>query len=117
MEKSIDFYKQCIKKLLSEYESLETEHSKVALLFDDEHSHYMAVRFGWFGQKRIHLCLAHISLEDDIVVLQCNNTEDLIATELVKRGIPKEKIRLSFLPSGVQMFSEWPLAQGEFEPA
>lgn len=117
MEKTIDFYKQCIKNLLSEYESLETEHSKVALLFDDERMSYMAVRLGWFGQKRIHLCLVHIDLEDDIIIFQCNNTEDMLATELIKMGVPKEKIRLGFLPAEVQMFLELPIPQGEFEAA
>ncbi len=38
---------------------------------------------------------------DDTVVIQCNHTEDLIATELTELGIPREQIRLGFLPPDV----------------
>jgi len=42
--------------------------------------------------------LAHIDICQEMVVIQCNNTEDLIATELAEMGIPRENIALGFLP-------------------
>jgi hypothetical protein len=44
----------------------------------------------------------HIDICDEIVIIQCNDTEDLIATELVEMGIPRERIVLGFLPPEVQ---------------
>ena len=117
MEKEIDFYRQCIKKLLVGYEPLKTQQSKVELLFDDERMRYMAVRVGWFRQKRLHLCLVHIDICDDAIIIQCNNTEDMIATELVKMGLPGEKIRLGFLPPESQAFSDLPVLQEHLDPA
>jgi hypothetical protein len=116
-EKSLDFYKKCIKQLLSEYEPLETEWSRVELLFDDERMRYMAVRVGWFKQKRIHLCLVHIDIYDDTIIVQCNNTEDMVVTELVEMGIPRAKIQLGFLPPEVQALSEQAASQEQLEPA
>jgi hypothetical protein len=105
MEKTMNHYAQFVKRLLGRYESLSTEHSRVELLFDDARGHYMAVRLGWSPRKRIHLCLVHIDIRDDLVVIQCNNTEDEVATELVNMGVPAENIRLEFLPPARQEFS------------
>ncbi len=98
MEKSITFYQQCIKTLLTEYEDIQTEDSHMEVLFDDERLRYMAVWVGWWKSKRIHQCTIHIDICDDMVIIQCNDTEDLIGTELANMGIPKEKICLGFLP-------------------
>ncbi len=68
------------------------------VLFDDERLRYMAVWVGWWKSKRIHQCTIHIDICDDMVIIQCNDTEDLIGTELANMGIPKEKICLGFLP-------------------
>ncbi len=102
MEKEIAFYQQCIKTLLSEYEPLQSEGSHVEVICDDERMRYLALWVGWWKSKRIHQCAIHIDICDDLIVIQCNDTEDLIATELVEMGIPREKIRLGFLPPEVQ---------------
>ena len=115
MAEEINFYKQAIKQLLSTYEALETNNSKVILLFDDARQSYMVVRVGWLGQKRIHLCLVHIDICENMVVVQANNTEDMIASELVYLGIPREKIQLGFLPPQQQAFSESALSPAQWE--
>lgn len=102
MEKTIAQYQQCIKTLLAKYDGLRSAGSQVELLFDDERMRYMAIWVGWWNSKRIYQCAVHIDICDDLVVIQCNDTEDLIASELVDLGIPREKIRLGFLPSEVQ---------------
>lgn len=95
---TISFYQQCIRQLLSRYKSLRTEWSETELLFDDEQMRYMAVSVGWMKQKRIHLCLVHIDIQDDVIMIQCNNTEDMIVTELAEMGIPRDKMCLGFVP-------------------
>ena len=104
MEERITLYQICIKRLLSAYQPLDTQWSKVELIFDDEHQHYMAFRVGWFKHKRIHFCLVHIDICDDMVVIQANNTEDLIDKELIEMGIPKDKICLGLLPPDVREY-------------
>jgi hypothetical protein len=99
MEKTIEFYKNCIKKVLSRYESLKTNDSLIELIFDDERMRYMAVWIGWQKYKRIHQSAVHIDILDDKIVIQYNDTEDLIDSELIDMGIPKEKISLGFIPS------------------
>ena len=103
MEKELEFYADCTKALLRNYEALKTEWSTVELLFDDQRRRYMAIRVGWFKQKRIHLCLVHIDIADDSVVIQCNNTEDMVATELIEMGIASllQNIGYALIPPGI----------------
>jgi len=98
----IDFYKHCIKKLLFECESFKSPWANVELLFDDERMSYMTVRVGWAKQKRIHLCLVHIDILGDAIIVQCNNTENLVVSDLVEMGIPREKISCGFIPPEAQ---------------
>lgn len=102
MEKSTLNYEVCVKNLLKAYEKQNTPHSKVELIFDDARKRYLVLRVGWFEEKRLHLCLVHIDLVADKVIIQANNTEDLIASELETLGIPREKIVLGFLPPHLQ---------------
>lgn len=107
MENTITFYQTCIKHLLSEYESFNTEETEVTLCFDDERMCYLVMRVGWFQQyKRIHRCLIHIEIDDETVVIQANNTEDPIDTDLIEMGIPKEKICLGFIPADFRAYAE-----------
>jgi hypothetical protein len=51
---------------------------------------------GWNGPYRIHGSVLHIDIRDGNVVIQHDGTEDGIAEELLKAGIPREKIVLAF---------------------
>jgi hypothetical protein len=104
MEETVTCYQTCIKRVLSAYQELKTEWSEVELIFDDEHHHYMAYRVGWFKHKRIHFCLVHIDICDDTVIIQANNTEDLIDEDLMAQGIPSDKICLGLLPPDVREY-------------
>ncbi len=107
MESQIDFYQQCVKTLLAEYQSLQTPHSEVELLFDDERMRYMVMQVGWSKQKRIHVCMVHIDIVHEVIMIQCNNTEDPVAAELVKMGISKERIGLGFVPPEARQHTEY----------
>lgn len=117
MGKTIEHYKKCVKQLLATYESLHTERSQVDLIFDDERMHYMAVRVGWANRKRLHLCLVHIDICDEMLIIQCNNTEDSIASELEAMGIPSHKICLGFLPPEVRALAHQHEPRHVLEPA
>jgi len=107
MENRIAFYQTCIKRLLSEYEPLSTQETEIDLCFDDERMCYLVMRTGWFQKyKRIHRCLIHIKIENEIIVIQANNTEDPIDTDLIEMGIPKEKICLGFIPADFRAYAE-----------
>jgi len=101
MENKIN-YENCVKKLLSEYSNYKTDWSDIELIFDDTRKHYLIVRVGWYNQKRIHSCLIHINICGDNIVIQENNTENLLDKELINMGISEDKIIFGFLPPEVQ---------------
>ncbi len=106
METPREFYKQCIKQLLTPYEQLHTDDSHIELIFDDERMRYMAVWIGWQKSKRIHQCAVHIDICDEQVVIQWNDTEDLLDEDLLNMGIPKDQICLNVIPQDVRAYNE-----------
>ncbi|MGB3511545.1 MAG: XisI protein [Microcoleaceae cyanobacterium] len=97
MDNTIDFYRQCVKKLLCEYEYLQDEYSQIELIFDDERMRYIVLWVGWYKYKRIHQCVIHIDIVGDSIVIQCNDTEESIVEKLVEMGISQENISLNFI--------------------
>lgn len=105
MDQTIVQQQNSIKDVLSTYQHQMSEgEGKVELIFDDERHHYVAIRVGWVKQKSVYLCLVHLDICDDVIVIQANNTEDEIDEELVERGIPREKICLGVLPPEVREY-------------
>lgn len=99
MESPVAFYQQCIKQMLNEYSTLKTENSSTELVFDDERSRYLVMWLGWQGYKRIHECAIHIDIVDEQIVIQWNDTEELLDETLISMGVPKAAIVLGTIPS------------------
>lgn len=98
METSVALYQRCIKQVLSEYESLQTDQLSTKLIFDDERKHYLVIWLGWNGYKRIHECAIHIEIIEDKIVIQWNDTEELLEDSLMSLGISKENIIVGTIP-------------------
>jgi|688.fasta_scaffold232869_2 hypothetical protein len=106
MAHPIEFYQRCIKKLLCEYEEFAPDWAKTELIFDDERRRYIVLHVGWLKEKHIHHCLVHMDIVDDKIVIQENNTEDLLKTDLIEMGVPAEKIELGFIPAKAWTFAQ-----------
>jgi hypothetical protein len=102
MDHTITQYQNCIKHILANYQQDTPEGINIELVFDDERQHYLAIRVGWLKQKSVYLCLAHLDICNDMIVIQANNTEDEIDEELMELGIPRDKICLGVLPPEVR---------------
>ena len=102
METPVAFYQQCIKQLLSTYESLKTDEAQIEVIVDDEHLRYLAMWVGWQQSKRIHQCAIHIDICQETIIIQRNDTEERLDQELMACGIAQDKIRIGFLPPSVQ---------------
>lgn len=98
METSIVFYQRCIKQILNEYALLQTAQLTTELVFDDERGHYLVLWLGWNGHKRIHECAIHIDIINDKIVIQWNDTEELLEDSLLSLGVPKEHIIIGTIP-------------------
>jgi len=102
-------YRQLVKHLLTEYAEIPVFDSGTqnATIFDVENDRYMLMNIGWFKEQRIHHCVIHIDIIDGQVWIQANNTDRLIAEELVAAGIPPESIVLGLQPPDVRPYTAY----------
>jgi hypothetical protein len=78
--------------------------------FDDEHGQYLLISVGWAGDRRIRGTTVYVRLRDGKFWIEEDWTEEGIATELVKAGVPKEDIVLGFHPPQLRPATEFAVA-------
>jgi hypothetical protein len=66
------------------------------VLFDDERGQYLILDIGWSGDKYLHATPIHLSLIENKVWIQYDDTEEGVVNDLLEAGIPKEDIVLGF---------------------
>jgi hypothetical protein len=97
-----------IEKALTAYASIPYAYGNVKgqTVFDREGDHYLIMLVGDDGRRRVHGCLVHIDIADGKVWIQRDGTERGMARDLVRGGIPPERIVLAFHPDGPNLYSE-----------
>ena len=93
-------YQNLIKRILSEYVELCKRQPKpdieTVLVMDEERGHYLWLKLGWENGKRVKYITVYVRLRDGKFWIEEDWTEDGIATDLVRGGVPKEDIVLAF---------------------
>lgn len=65
-------------------------------VFDEENARYLIMSHGWMDGRRVHGCLIHVEIVGDKIWIQRDGTEEGIAEDLVRAGIPRSRIVLGF---------------------
>ena len=99
-----------IKRVLQRYAALPRRNVQAEIIFDDSRNRYLLVVQGWQGAKRIYYCVAHLEIINDKIWIQRDGTEDGLAAELEKHGIPKNEIVLGFHEPEAREFTEYAVA-------
>lgn len=69
------------------------------VITDTIHHHYQLIETGWYEKQFIHSVLFHFHIKSDGKIwLLANNTDILVAEELVKKGVPASDIVIGFHP-------------------
>jgi len=102
-------YRHFVKQLLSEYARFSSGDSQIEneTIFDSENDRYMLLSIGWSQGRRIHDCIMHIDIVDEQVWIQANNTDRLIAQELIASGVPPEAIVLGLQPPELRAYTAY----------
>ncbi|MHC5598248.1 MAG: element excision factor XisI family protein [Nostoc sp.] len=108
----LDHYRQVIETILGEYASLPYSYANIQseVVFDRNRDRYLWMDIGWDGDHRIHGCLVHIDLIDGKIWIQRDGTEEGIAADLERAGIPKEHIVLGFRPPELRPYTGYAVA-------
>lgn len=108
----LDRYRQIIRDIIQEYAQYKPSRGdvQVEVIFDAGNDHYELIYAGWNGNYRIHGSVVHIDIRDAKVWIQYDGTEDGVADELVRRGIPHERIVLAFKHPEVRQYTDFAVA-------
>jgi hypothetical protein len=101
--------RQAVERQMREYASYGTSRAGVdaLLVIDAERRHYLLMYTGWDGPRRVHHVAVHIELKGDKVWLECDNTDLVVAEDLVAAGIPKTSIVLGFRAPEVRPYTDY----------
>ncbi|MBI3652291.1 MAG: XisI protein [Acidobacteria bacterium] len=93
-------YPQIIKRILTEYVELSNRrlHPEVEklLVMDEARGHYLWLKLGWESGRRVKYITVYVRLRDGKFWIEEDWTEDGIAADLLRAGVPKEDIVLAF---------------------
>jgi hypothetical protein len=95
MEK-VNRYRQIVRSLVEGYAGRSPSDGQVDTypVIDPVGDHYLAVQTGWDQRRRVQGAFLHLDIIDGKVWVQFNGTDQRIAEELVRSGIPREDIVL-----------------------
>jgi hypothetical protein len=102
-------YRELVRRILTDYARIPfaSGESQTVAVFDTEGDHYLLMLLGREGVKRVHGCLVHVDIIGGKIWIQRDGTEDGIAEELVRAGVPKEHIVLGFRSPQMRRFTEF----------
>ena len=113
MEKMMK-YRQLLKQILESHMqvsvSVPSEGIERLLITDEEHGHFILMRIGWNGQKRVEWTTVFARVKDGKIWIEKDLTEAGIATELLEAGVPKEDIVLAFHAPELRQYTEFAAA-------
>ncbi|RUR72100.1 XisI protein [Chlorogloeopsis fritschii PCC 9212] len=110
MDKLI-YYQNIIKKILTEYQKISVQvpvpDVDEELMFDDERSQYLWFNIGWKQGKRVKGISVYIRIKNEKIYIEEDWTEEGIATELMRLGVPASDIVLAFQPPEVRKYTDF----------
>lgn len=100
------------REVVEMYAGCKPSHGQIEteVVIDDERGHYEVVHVGWDGERRVHGPVIHLDLIGDKVWVQYDGTNRPVAEELVRRGIPRDRIVLGFHPPHVRAMTDFAAA-------
>ena len=105
----LNFNLYSIQKIINDYSKIPYTYGdiKSQTVFDKNSDRYLFVINGRECIKRIHGCINHVDIINGKIWIQRDGTEDGIATELLKEGIPKDRIVLGFRSPEMRKYTDF----------
>ncbi|NEQ19038.1 MAG: XisI protein [Microcoleus sp. SIO2G3] len=110
----LSHYRNLIKSILTEYDKLANyshrDNVESLLAFDEERDQYLWFQVGWNQKQRVRGITVHVRMKNDKIWIEEDWTEEGIATELLKAGVPNSDIVLAFHHPNERSFTEFAVA-------
>ena len=93
-------YRAHITRILKHYAAIVVQQPadgvETLLAFDEERDQYLWLQAGWSRRHRVYGVTVHARLCQGKIWIEQDWTEDGIATDLLRAGVPREDIVLAF---------------------
>ncbi len=109
----LENYRNIIKEILKNYAEISNSadsEAKTTTVFDEVNHRYLLLTYGRENKKRVHSCWVDVEITNDKFYIHFDGTEDGIATELLKRDVPKSDIVLAFKSLEMRKYTDFALA-------
>jgi hypothetical protein len=106
-------YQSIISEVLREYASVKktlTPDVKSQVVLDPINHQYQLLSVGWHGQKYIYTTAFHFAIQEGKIWIYQNNTDAMIADDLMERGVPQSDIVLGFVAPSARVYSGFAVA-------
>lgn len=107
-------YPKLIKRILAEYIELCNRRSRpdieTFMIVDDAKGHYIWMNLGWQNGERFAGMTVYVRIRDSKFWIEEDWTEEGIATDLVRAGVPKEDIVLAFHEPKMRHYTNFAVA-------
>lgn len=109
---TLENYRAIIQQVLIQYTTIPYAYGDLQCkaVFDRENDSYLLLTLGFNGQRRVHGVIVHIDIIGNKVWIQRDGTEQGIAHELERAGIPKHHIVLGFHPPDIRQHTDYAVA-------
>lgn len=109
---TLEQWREAIRNSLQYYADIPYNYGdvKTYIVTSEDRNHFMLMREGWEGHRRIHGCVVHVEIRDSKIWMHYDGIEDSITIDLVAAGIPKKRIVLAFHPVEVREHTEYAVA-------
>jgi hypothetical protein len=109
---TLNLYRDIVENTLMEYTRIPYAYGEIQTeaIFDRARDRYALINVGWDQGHRVHGSLVHVDIINDKIWIQRDGTEQGVAPDLVRAGIPKESIVLAFRPPEVRKHTEYAVA-------
>lgn len=114
---TLQSYRQLIQDILTAHTKIPYAYGDIQFetVFDREQDRYLLMILGRepvhdlspSTTRYVHGCLIHIDIIDGKIWIQRDGTEEGVANELVKLGVPKDQIVLGFHSPEVRQHTEF----------
>lgn len=108
----LETWRDALERILTEHTAVPYSNGDIRteVIVDRKRERYLLVDLGWQGAERVHGALVHVDVIDGKFWIQCDGTEEGIATQLVAAGVPRDRIVLAFKHPDLRRYTDFAAA-------
>jgi hypothetical protein len=104
----ITYYQNSIIEIIhahATYKRSDTPNVRSQVVIDKENNQFLLLSVGWHLGKFVYTVAFHFTIVADKIWIQQNNTDILVADELMQKGIAAQDIILGFIAPDLRVYS------------